>query len=139
MNINEVINSANNVADENEIADVAVDFVNDAIAKINAKCGSVFPFFRVEDIDVEIPIPETWVRTLIVPFVAGRIKTKDSSQFEYTDLYNEFMVGIEDFMARYKIPEAFIDRSGMTLDPITGQWVSPTSDVYTNNPFGTYW
>ena len=136
MILAEFIASANDISDESESAQTVTRFLNDGIAKINAECKANYPFLEYTMLDVEIPIPETWVRTILLPFAAGRIKTKDSSQFEYSDLYNEFAEGLINFKANYTIPDLFRDTSGMIYDPVTGKFYQVSSDIYTARPFG---
>lgn len=136
MKLIDVINHANDVADESESNMTVTNFVNDAIAKVNAECKANFPFMSVDLLDADLPIPETYVRVMVVPFVVGRIKTKDSSQFEYSDQYNEFLSGLQTFQSNYPIPEALKDRSGQVQDPVTGEWLTTTSDIYTVRPYG---
>lgn len=136
MILSDFIAHANDIADESESNRTITNFLNDAIAKVNAECSANFPFMDYAILDAEVPLPETWVRVILLPFAAGRIKTKDSSQFEYSDLYAEFMTGLANFKASYIIPDEFKDRSGMLYDPVTDTWYKPTSDVYTNRPYG---
>jgi hypothetical protein len=133
--LSQIVAHAGDIADETVPLAKGTEYVNDAIAKINAKAKANFPFFNENDPQAEFPFPETWVRVMIVPFVAGRIKTKDSSQFEYTDMYAEFLNGLDDFMANYIIPEIYRSTDGMVYDPETGRWGLPTSDVFTVPPF----
>jgi len=136
MNLSEFIASANDISDESENAQTITRFLNDGIAKVNAECKANFPFVDYTLLDAEIPFPETWVRAMLLPFAAGRIKTKDSSQFEYSDLYAEFIDGLSNFKMNYRIPDMYKDRSGMEYDPVTGQWYEVTSDIYVNKPYG---
>ena len=136
MNLSEFIASANDISDESENAQTITRFLNDGIAKVNAECKANFPFMDYVVLDAEIPFPETWVRAMLLPFAAGRIKTKDSSQFEYSDLYAEFIDGLANFKMNYRIPDAYRDISGLIYDPLTGQYHEPTSDVYIQKPFG---
>ena len=136
MILAEFIASANDISDESESAQTITRFLNDAIAKVNAECQANYPFMDYTDLNAEIQMPETWVRVMLLPFAAGRIKTKDSSQFEYSDLYAEFLDGLVTFKARYTIPDIYKDMSGMIYDPVTDTWHKPTSDIYSTRPFG---
>lgn len=136
MILSEFIASANDISDESESAQTVTRFLNDAIAKINAECKANYPFMSYTVLDQEIPLPETWVRVILLPFAAGRIKTKDSSQFEYTDLYSEFAEGLLNFKSSYTIPDQYQDNSGKVIDPVTGQYVTASSGIYENRPFG---
>ena len=136
MILGDFIRHANEMSDESESPETITGFLNDGLAKINAECKAAYPFMNPVDLEAQIPIPETWVRVMLLPFAAGRIKTKDSSQFEYSDLYAEFQRGLEIFKSNYTVPEDLRDRSGQVFDPITGQWVSNASDIYSVRPMG---
>lgn len=105
----------NRVTDEDfELGDM-LGFINDAIQKINVEAGTIFP-----EIDETLPealyaqeeytaIPDKWIRMLIVPFAAGRIKENDSSQFEYMDWYAQFDQNLDRFKTDYRIPLIYLD------------------------------
>lgn len=116
MEIMKLHNHINLVTDEDfELMEV-IGFINDAIARINVKVGALFPFvddslpnvgmYRFEEYDA---IPEHWQRMLFVPFAAGRIKENDSSQFEYTDWYNQFEYNLQEFHSKYEVPLIYKD------------------------------
>lgn len=108
MNLTEIVAHANNIAEESISVSVASGYINDAIAKINVQCKASFPFVN-ENAPGEsyTAFDETWQRTLLVPFVVGRIKQMDSSQFEYSDAYSEFMANLEKFEQNYTIPTEY--------------------------------
>ena len=112
MNVQQVIEEINNLSDELEPDDIVLPFINDAISAINVECDSNFPTFTMEDLEEEIPLPEKWIRTLIIPFGVGRIKQRDSSEFEYTNAYREFQHNLDTFKAKYDIPEEYQDEEG---------------------------
>lgn len=115
MNVIQIIQQANNISDEEISTTIAVGFINDAIARINVKCNAKFPFCDINDSNSEYPgFPETWQRALLVPFVVGRIKQTDSSQFEYSDAYGEFQDNLTTFQTKYPIPEVFKDTTILT-------------------------
>ena len=126
MILSEFVAHANDISDESESIRTITGFLNDGLAKINAECKANFPFMDYTAVDTEIPLPETWVRAVLLPFAAGRIKTKDSSQFEYSDLYAEFQNGLSLFRTNYRIPDIYKDHTSSTY----------TSDIYTTKPFG---
>ena len=108
MNIMDIIQQANSIADEDVAATQAIAFVNDAVARINVKTGAEFPFFNLNEADKQYEgFPETWQRALLVPFTVGRIKQTDSSQFEYSDAYGEFQDNLITFQTKYLIPEKY--------------------------------
>ena len=113
MELSRLVRHINLATDEEfELLDV-IAFINDSIAKINSECGSNLPFVddtlpeRVLNLEEYTALPETWIRMLIVPFSAGRIKENDSSQFEYIDWYSQFDMNLREFKAIYEIPEEY--------------------------------
>ena len=125
MTLSELIEQANAIADEQETSVTVTGFINDAIAKINIRLKANLPYMSADLPDEEPIFPEKWQRAVLIPFAVGRIKQKDSSQFEYTDAYNEFMLGLDDMAAQYIVPEILKDDT----------YASVTSDIYTNPPF----
>jgi hypothetical protein len=110
MNVIQIAQQANSIADEEISTLQAMGFMNDAIARINVKTGANFPFFSENNTNIDYAgFPETWQRSLLVPFVVGRIKQTDSSQFEYSDAYGEFQDNLTEFKLRYAIPEQYKD------------------------------
>lgn len=105
----------NLVTDEDfELEDILA-FINDAIQKINVEVGTIFPEIdetlpaRVYEQEEYTAIPDKWIRMLIVPFAAGRIKENDSSQFEYMDWYAQFDRNLDRFRTDYRIPAIYLD------------------------------
>ena len=128
MNASQLIDEINELSDELEPNNIVLGFINDAIAKINIECDADFPFIRIDELNDDIDfIPEKWLRTLIIPFGVGRIKQRDSSQFEYTDAYTEFMENLEDFRNKVEIPEEYKDEST--------QGSSIESSIYNEPPY----
>lgn len=107
LTLERLIAEANNLADDMLTNDEVQGFVNDAIAAINIEMPANFPFlYALEDMPV---FPEKWQRMLIIPFVKGRIKEKDSSQFEWEVAYEQFFVNLEEFKTKYEVPEEYQD------------------------------
>lgn len=115
MEVIRLIDKINLAADEDFETLQVIEFINDAIQKINVECGAIFP-----EIDVTLPenlyqfeeytaFPDKWQNQLFVPYAVGRIKENDSSQFEYRDWYSQFDVNLELFKSRYNIPEEYLD------------------------------
>jgi hypothetical protein len=125
MNIGSLTNTVNNLADEDFSSNQVVEFVNDAIAKINITCSANFPYMSVENTEEYLGFPEKWQRTLFIPFVVGRMKAVDSSQFEYSDSYNEFTSNLMVFNLKFPVPEEYKDPN------------EPES--YAFDPTGNYW
>jgi hypothetical protein len=110
MNIIQIAQQANLTADEEVNVLSILGFANDAIARINVKCGANFPFFSPNETNNEyVGFSETWQRALLVPFIVGRIKQTDSSQFEYSDAYGEFQDNLYEFRSKYTIPAEYKD------------------------------
>lgn len=135
MNLRQLIDEANVLSDE-FLEDVSMtQFVNQCMAQINTRAKANFPYMDSSLPETEFIIPEKWVRRLFIPFIAGRTKQVDSSQFEYSDFYAEFESAMGDFMANYPIPDAYKDTSGdQYVDPVTGEIKYYTSDVYDKPP-----
>lgn len=112
MNLGQLITHVNTLSDEDFEPNIVVEFLNDAVAKVNAECDAEFPFFTITSSDVEYPgFSETWQRLLLVPYAVGRSKQKESSQFEYSDAYNQFYADLVEFKTRYPIPEQYKNQS----------------------------
>lgn len=113
MDITALISHINLATDEDFELKQTLMFCNDAIAKINVEAKAKFPFIdltlkeKMYNTEEYTALPETWIRMLIVPFAAGRIKENDSSQFEYTDWYAQFDMNLSKFTDSYDIPEEY--------------------------------
>lgn len=121
MEVMRLVGHINLATDEDfELLEV-IAFINDGIAEVNTECGALFPFidedlpnedlYNLEEYDA---LPDTWIRALLVPFAAGRIKENDSSQFEYRDWYGQFANALDKFKDKYEIPEMFLDANAKT-------------------------
>lgn len=105
MILSKIIEEANNLADDMLPNEEIIGFVNDAISAINIEVNAEFPFLY--DLEDSPAFPEKWQRMLIIPFVKGRIKEKDSSQFEWEVAYEQFFVNLAEFKLKYAIPEEY--------------------------------
>jgi hypothetical protein len=114
MNLGSLTTVVNNLADEDFSSSQLVHFVNDAIAKINIEVSANFPYMTVEDSTEYAGFPEKWQRTLLIPFTVGRMKAVDSSQFEYSDNYAEFMNNLALFKTKFPIPDEYKDANEPT-------------------------
>jgi hypothetical protein len=115
MNIGSLTTEANLLADEDFSSSQVFSFLNSAIARINIEREANFPYYDLNQSDVEYPgFPEKWQRTLLIPFVVGRIKAVDASQFEYTDQYNEFMTNLALFKLKFPVPADYKDANEST-------------------------
>lgn len=119
MEYGQLVGKINLNTDEDFEFREVLEFINDAIDKVNIECGALFPRVDVEfDLEVdEYPaFNDSWQSMLLIPFACGRIKENDSSQFEYTDWYGQFDNNLELFKKSYEIPEEYLDpnaRNGM--------------------------
>lgn len=104
MYVGELVNAINELSDEQESTSLVVSFINDAIAQINTATDAGFPMLDASDANSEPHFPEEWQRTLLIPYGVGRVKQRDSSQFEYSDAYAQFMQSLEEFKTNYTIP-----------------------------------
>lgn len=113
MEILPLVAHINLVTDEDFDLKQVIGFCNDAISKINIEANALFPLidetlkennYKTEEY---ADIPDHWIRMLIVPYAAGRIKENDSSQFEYMDWYAQFDLNMKKFLDSYEIPEEF--------------------------------
>lgn len=139
LQLSELVKLVNTLADEQESQDMVAGFINDAIAKINIRLKANFPFLnKAEDVPV---FPEKWQRALLIPFGVGRLKQWDSSQFEYTDAYSEFLANLDEMAASYVVPDEYKDPSTDGYFDENGVWHAYTSDVFTTPtfPWGGRW
>lgn len=140
LTLQQVIDAANELADENINSETMTGFVNNAIAEINIKAKAKYPFMSHTNMSEEFPLPDEWVRTLIIPHVVAQIKMQDSSQFEYMDQMARFEENLGHFITSYAIPDEYIDweKRGYikVTDPETREkiWARRTSDVFTVPP-----
>jgi hypothetical protein len=118
MNIGSLTTSVNNLADEDFSSSQIVEFVNDCIARINIECAAKFPSMAADETTDYVGFPDKWQRTLFIPFVVGRMKAVDASQFEYNDQYSEFMSNLGQFKMKYQIPAIYQDNNDkVSFDP----------------------
>lgn len=68
--------------------------------------------------------PEKWQRVLFIPFTVGRVKQVDSSQFEYSDSFKEFIANLETFRVKFEVPDEYKDpkNKGSYAPDYTGNW-----------------
>jgi hypothetical protein len=109
MNIGSLTSAVNNLADEDFSSSQVVEFVNDCIAKINITCEANFPSMTSTDTAEYVGFPDKWQRALFIPFVVGRVKAVDASQFEYNDQYSEFSANLDLFKLKFPVPDEYKD------------------------------
>jgi hypothetical protein len=124
MNISGLTSAANNQSEESFSSTQVLEFANDVIARINIECGAIFPNMGIaEDYTA---LPEKWQRALFLPFIVGRMKQVDASQFEYSDSFAEFQSNLIAFKTRYSIPDEYKDADDkVSFEP-----------DFTGNPWG---
>lgn len=84
---------ANASTDETFAIGLIRGFADEAIATINTTIGSTLPTFAANSSDVYTALDDMWLRTIVVNFVADRIKKNDgslneASYFEQTWRFN---------------------------------------------------
>lgn len=100
MTLAEIFEDVNLQTDEDYDIETLLPFFNDAIAFINRKKHTYYPFVPTNtspDFTYQ-PIRETWQRQIIINYMGHLVKTIDSSQFEYTDFLTKAQEAMEDFM-----------------------------------------
>lgn len=121
MNTSELTKAVNLLTDEDFSVENVTSFLNDAIAEINTECKAKYPF--LSDENPEPHLPEEWQRTLLVVYAAAKVKQNDSSQFEYSDLYNQFYEALNRFKRNYTIPEEYrTGTSGPSFQDFSDNW-----------------
>lgn len=124
-----LIENVNTQADEQEPAENVLEYLNDAIARINIRLKANLPYLTL-DLENEPSFPEKWQRALLIPFGVGRIKQQDSSQFEYSDAYQEFEINLADMAVQYDVPLVYKDDAADALG---------MPGIYDNAPYGWNW
>lgn len=126
----QLIQNVNTLSDEQEASANVLEYLNDAMARINIRLKANLPYLTLDEGDEPI-FPEKWQRTLLVPFAVGRIKQQDSSQFEYSDAYQEFERNLADMAVQYEVPAIYSDVAPFDDEELPG--------IYTNAPYGWNW
>ena len=124
-----LIQLVNTLSDEQEPAANVLEYLNDAMARINIRLKANLPYLTLDDGDAPV-FDEKWQRALLVPFGVGRIKQQDSSQFEYSDAYQEFQINLSDMAVQYNVPEIYKDEASDALG---------MPGLYENAPYGWNW
>jgi hypothetical protein len=124
-----LIQLVNTLSDEQESAANVLEYLNDAMARINIKLKANLPYLTLDPGDQPV-FDEKWQRALLVPFGVGRIKQQDSSQFEYSDAYQEFEINLADMAVQYDVPLVYKDDAADALG---------MPSIYENAPYGWNW
>ena len=94
MTLTEMTNAANSYTDENYKATQSLYFVNEAIGLINAELGCELPF--IDSVNSEyLGLSETWIRQLLIPYIAYSIKINDGSLQEASMFLRGFENGLQ--------------------------------------------
>lgn len=128
MLVSEAILQINDLADEGADDSSIINWINDALADIGREVKATFP--EITAGTDTLPLENKWCRLLIFPYAAARNKQKEASQFEYRDLYSQYLTALTDFATIYIVNEAY-------KDPTT----DAESDIYTTppTPWGGRW
>ena len=122
MLVSDAILQINDLADEGADDSSIINWINDALADIGREVKATFP--EVTSASDTLPLENKWCRILIFPYAAARNKQKEASQFEYRDLYSQYLTGLQDFSTRYVVPDAYKDVE-----------TEVESDIFTTPPF----
>jgi hypothetical protein len=126
----QLIQSVNTLSDEQEATANVLEYLNDAMARINIRLKASLPYLTLDSGNEPI-FPEKWQRALLIPFAVGRIKQQDSSQFEYSDSYTEFERNLADMAVQYEVPAIFLDTAPLEYEEMPG--------LYDKAPYGWNW
>jgi hypothetical protein len=107
MQVSELIVHINSLSDDQIPENEVISFINDAMVYIGKEIKATFPSLSAPT--DEPAIPDKWQRLLIIPFGKGRVKEKDSSQFEWESGYRQFYDGLNDFKLQYQAPIIYRD------------------------------
>ena len=100
MSLKEIVENSNYVTDEELTDSNILGMGNTCLSEVNKKCGTLLPFFTMEDIslgDNYDAIPETWVLALVEPYFSYSIAANDGDYNARDFHYNRFLGAVEDF------------------------------------------
>jgi len=104
----ELIKLVGNLTDESLPSATILNFINDAIAKINIEASAEFPFIPPADIGLSyIPLSETYQRTLLATFASAMVKYADASTVEGDTWMLKFEDNLQKFVSSYTIPTEY--------------------------------
>lgn len=118
MLVSEAISKIGVLADEGAADNEIIMWINDALSDIGREVKATFP--RIVAATDTLPLENKWCDLLIVVFAAARNKQKEASQFEYRDLYGQYLTALTDFASKYIVPDIY-------KDPVT----EVESDIFT--------
>lgn len=96
MNLTQLTSVANNYTDENFTTNITSSYANLAISKINVKLKSTLPMFSTDASTDYTALDDTWLMSVVVPFICWSIKMNDGSINEAREYQYQFEVGIND-------------------------------------------
>jgi hypothetical protein len=116
MLLNEIVNNANYITDEEMDSNNLVGIANCAIAEINGKVSTKLPFFTENNVSTKPynAITPTWILRLIEPYLSYSIAANDTDSDMRDFHYNRFLQAINDFK------EKGLD-DVLKIDPETGE------------------
>ena len=79
LTLEKIKDLANAVTDETFAITLIRGYADEAIAHINITLGSILPPFATSTTEVYSAIDDMWLRTIVVNFIADRIKRNDGS------------------------------------------------------------
>jgi hypothetical protein len=79
LTLEKIKDLANAVTDETFAITLIRGYADEAIAHINITLGSTLPPFAASTTEVYIALDDMWLRTIVVNFIADRIKRNDGS------------------------------------------------------------
>jgi hypothetical protein len=123
MLVSDAITLVDTLADEGASDTEIIGWINDALADIGREVKATYP--EVTSASDTLPLENKWCRLLLVVYAAARNKQKEASQFEYRDLYGQYLSSLEDFAMRYVVPDQYKDTT-----------TDVESDIFTTPPYG---
>jgi hypothetical protein len=95
MTVNEITNIANNYTDENFNSTVTINFVNSGISQINLNLRATLPLAEDTTSDYTA-LSDTWLLSVIVPYVCWSIKMNDGSLNEASMYYSQYLAALDE-------------------------------------------
>lgn len=120
MILSTIVENANYVTDEELLDTNLVGMSNQAIAEVNAKCGTNLPLLTEDNVSTTpyTVLKGTWLLRLIEPYLSYSIAANDTDINNRDFHYNRFLQAIQDFKDRLS------DAIQEDIDPETGEVTS---------------
>lgn len=100
MNLEKLIKLSDDYTDEALTKAQTINFANKALAVINSKLRTELPYFA-DVITNYTALTDTWLMTLILPYLNYSIKMNDSSIVEASRYENEFYAALATFETQF--------------------------------------